>query len=70
MAALPSLPPVSPHVGGAVVAPGAGIPSVIGPVQRVGERGATVSGSEHVNFDGFRGGEVRASPIGYERARS
>ena len=59
MTALPWLTPMSPGAGGAAMAPGAGIPAVIGPVQRVGERGATVSGSEHVNFDVFRCGEVR-----------
>ena len=62
MAALPRAPPVSPDVGGAAVTPRASIPAVIGPVQWVGERGAPVSGSEHVSFDGFRRGEVRAWP--------
>jgi hypothetical protein len=42
--------------------PGVGIPSVIGPVQRIRE-GAPVSRSEHVRFDGFGGREVLQIPF-------
>jgi len=51
---------VIPCTGG-TPAPGFGIPSVIGPVQRIRKRRwAAISRSEHDRYDEFRGAEVSA----------
>jgi hypothetical protein len=61
----PGAPPWSPSVPprmGRTPVPGTRVPSVVGPVQRIGEGRTPVPGSEHDCYDEIRVTEVSAEP--------
>ena len=59
----PPTPSVMTPMAGGTRAPGARIPTVIGPVQRICEGLTPVSGTEHASYDEFRGTEVSTGTV-------